>query len=64
MLPGDIVGIYDESSQNSHITGVVCSMSSKSITVSIDDSFENLDQDGTYFILKLANDVTYKRLKR
>ena len=61
---GDIIGLYNESLPSNHITGVVCSISSKLITISIDDSFEDLDQESTYFVVKLANDITYKRLKR
>ena len=64
LFTGDIVGLYDENQQANHVTGVICSISSKAITVSIDESFEDLDQESTYFVLKLANDVTYKRLKR
>ena len=64
LFTGDIVGLYDENQQGNHVTGVICSISSKSITVSIDESFEDLDQESTYFVLKLANDITYKRLKR
>ena len=43
---------------------MVTSVLQKSLTVSLDDSPDSLDQDATYFVAKLANDVTFKRLKR
>ena len=62
---GDIVGLYNDSLPASEsITGVVTSVLQKTLTVSLDDSLDSLDQDATYFVAKLANDVTFKRLKR
>ena len=61
---GDIVGLYNEVCSDDCITGVVTSISSKLLTVSLDDVAETLDQDATYFVAKLANDITFKRLKR
>ena len=62
-ISGDIVGLYDETTSES-ITGVILSISNKTAILSLDDSADNLDHDGTYFMAKLANDVTFKRLKR
>ncbi|XP_014849300.1 PREDICTED: DNA-binding protein SMUBP-2 isoform X2 [Poecilia mexicana] len=67
--PGDIVGIYDPSgcSAASQIcTGIVTRISQASISVAFDDLKDgaSFDSDGLYNLLKLANDVTYKRMKR
>ncbi|XP_061138538.1 DNA-binding protein SMUBP-2 isoform X1 [Syngnathus typhle] len=67
--PGDIVGLYDSSGINetSQIsTGIVTRVSQTSISVAFDDSKDGLsfDTEGPYSLLKLANDVTYKRMKR
>ncbi|KAK6317688.1 hypothetical protein J4Q44_G00109790 [Coregonus suidteri] len=67
--PGDIVGVYDldgckPSSQLA--TGVVTRSSQSAITVACEDSPDglNLDTDALYNLMKLANDVTYKRMKK
>ncbi|XP_032438260.1 DNA-binding protein SMUBP-2 isoform X2 [Xiphophorus hellerii] len=66
--PGDIVGIYDPSgcSAASQIcTGIVTRISQASVSVAFDDlDGASFDSDGLYNLLKLANDVTYKRMKR
>ncbi|XP_011383089.1 DNA-binding protein SMUBP-2 isoform X3 [Pteropus vampyrus] len=62
---GDIVGLYDEGGQLA--TGVLTRVTQKSVTVAFDESHDfqlSLDQEKSYRLLKLANDVTYKRLKR
>nr|KAF6465513.1 immunoglobulin mu DNA binding protein 2 [Rousettus aegyptiacus] len=62
---GDIVGLYDEGGQLA--TGVLTRVAQKSVTVAFDESHDfqlSLDQEKSYRLLKLANDVTYKRLKR
>lgn len=65
---GDIVGLYEMAGQRDQLaTGIVTRMAPKSITVAVDEpqnSFVSLDQEKSYRLLKLANDVTYKRLKR
>jgi hypothetical protein len=65
-ISGDIVGLYNDSLPASEsVTGVVLrSNDQKTLTVSVDDSLESIDQEATYFIAKLTNDVTFKRLKR
>ncbi|XP_066488369.1 DNA-binding protein SMUBP-2 [Tiliqua scincoides] len=66
--PGDIVGLYETAGQNDQLaTGIVTRITPRSITVAIDEpqsSLVNLDQENSYRLLKLANDVTYKRLRR
>ncbi|XP_053123961.1 DNA-binding protein SMUBP-2 [Hemicordylus capensis] len=66
--PGDIVGLYETASQGDQLsTGIVTRITPKSVTVAIDEPQSNLvslDQVNAYRLLKLANDVTYKRLKR
>uniref|UniRef100_A0A7N6BYW2 DNA-binding protein SMUBP-2 n=1 Tax=Anabas testudineus TaxID=64144 RepID=A0A7N6BYW2_ANATE len=67
--PGDIVGLYDTGgcTVTSQIgTGIVTRVSQASISVAFDDSKDGLsfDNDAVYNLLKLANDVTYKRMKR
>lgn len=62
---GDIVGLYDEGGQLA--TGILTQITQKSVTVAFDEShgFQlSLDQENSYRLLKLANDVTYKRLKK
>ncbi|KAM9351639.1 DNA-binding protein SMUBP-2 [Symphorus nematophorus] len=67
--PGDIVGLYDTGgcTADSQIgTGIVTRVSQASISVAFDDSKDGLsfDTDALYNLLKLANDVTYKRMKK
>ncbi|KAM8816062.1 DNA-binding protein SMUBP-2 [Rhynchonycteris naso] len=62
---GDIVGVYDEGGQLA--TGVLTRITQKSVTVAFDQSCDlqlSLDRETAYRLLKLANDVTYKRLKK
>ncbi|XP_037307190.1 DNA-binding protein SMUBP-2 [Pungitius pungitius] len=66
--PGDIVGLYDTGgcTPASQIgTGIVTRVSQASISVAFDDSKDGLrfDTDALHNLLKLANDVTYKRMK-
>uniref|UniRef100_UPI0037E7F8DB DNA-binding protein SMUBP-2 n=1 Tax=Semicossyphus pulcher TaxID=241346 RepID=UPI0037E7F8DB len=67
--PGDIVGLYDTGgcTAASQIgTGIVTRVSQASVSVAFDDSKDGLsfDDDALYNLLKLANDVTYKRMKK
>ncbi|XP_026783616.3 DNA-binding protein SMUBP-2 [Pangasianodon hypophthalmus] len=67
--PGDIVGLYESegcSQPNQLCSGVVTRVTQASITVAFDETHDglNLESDGLYNIMKLANDVTYKRLTR
>ncbi|KAL2092967.1 hypothetical protein ACEWY4_010279 [Coilia grayii] len=67
--PGDIVGLYESEgcSQRCQLgTGVVTRVTQSSIAVAFDESQDglNLDSDGLFNIMKVANDVTYRRLTR
>ncbi|KAM9301529.1 DNA-binding protein SMUBP-2 [Gastrophryne carolinensis] len=65
---GDIVGLYESSSPSEPLaTGIVSGITQKLINVAFDESHSealNLGSDNTYRLLKLANDVTYKRIKK
>lgn len=68
-VTGDIVGLYDTGgcTADSQIgTGIVTKISQTSVSVAFDDSKDGVsfDTDRFYNLLKLANDVTYKRMKR
>ena len=66
---GDIVGVL---SGNTHISGqkisgVVIRSTSSHISVVVDDLSVTVDlsaHDGTIQLVKLANDVTYRRIRR
>lgn len=69
LMTGDIVGLYESGgcSADSQVgTGIVTKVGQASISVAFDDSKDGLsfDTDGVYNLLKLANDVTYKRMKK
>lgn len=65
---GDIVGVVVASDATREVicSGVVSSVTSANITLAFDEGRDTLDaDDGRIFnLLKLANDVTYRRLKR
>ncbi|XP_008844548.2 DNA-binding protein SMUBP-2 isoform X2 [Nannospalax galili] len=65
---GDIVGLYDAANEGGQLaTGVLTRITQKSVTVAFDESHDfqlSLDRENAYRLLKLANDVTYKRLKK
>ncbi|NXM68862.1 SMBP2 protein, partial [Serilophus lunatus] len=66
--PGDITGLYDSAGQGDLLaTGVVTRVTSKAVTVALEEPREGelgLDHERSFRLLKLANDVTYNRLKR
>ncbi|KAM9278212.1 DNA-binding protein SMUBP-2 isoform 1-T1 [Morus bassanus] len=66
--PGDIVGLYDSAGQGDPLsTGIVTRVTSKAVTVAFEESRDgmlSLDRESSYRLLKLANDVTYNRLKK
>ncbi|XP_076590281.1 DNA-binding protein SMUBP-2 isoform X2 [Chaetodon auriga] len=67
--PGDIVGLYDTggcTAASQIATGLVTRVSQASLSVAFDDLKDGLsfDTDAFYNLLKLANDVTYKRMKK
>ncbi|XP_075401359.1 DNA-binding protein SMUBP-2 [Tenrec ecaudatus] len=67
---GDIVGLYDAAHEGTQLaTGVLTRVTQQSVTVAFDhqesqESQLSLDRDTSYRLLQLANDVTYKRLKK
>ncbi|XP_002755681.3 DNA-binding protein SMUBP-2 [Callithrix jacchus] len=65
---GDIVGLYDAAHEGSQLaTGILTRVTPRSVTVAFDESHDfqlSLDRENSYRLLKLANDVTYKRLKK
>uniref|UniRef100_A0A2K6DZN1 Immunoglobulin mu DNA binding protein 2 n=1 Tax=Macaca nemestrina TaxID=9545 RepID=A0A2K6DZN1_MACNE len=65
---GDIVGLYDAANESSQLaTGILTRVTQKSVTVAFDESHDfqlSLDRENSYRLLKLANDVTYRRLKK
>uniref|UniRef100_A0A2K6SNB1 DNA-binding protein SMUBP-2 n=1 Tax=Saimiri boliviensis boliviensis TaxID=39432 RepID=A0A2K6SNB1_SAIBB len=65
---GDIVGLYDAANEGSQLaTGILTRVTQKSVTVAFDESHDfqlSLDRENSYRLLKLANDVTYKRLRK
>ncbi|XP_056382691.1 DNA-binding protein SMUBP-2 [Hyla sarda] len=65
---GDIVGVYDSNAPKEPIaTGIVSGITQKTINVAFDEAHSdslNLGSEATYRLLKLANDVTYKRIKK
>ncbi|MBN3286118.1 SMBP2 protein, partial [Polyodon spathula] len=67
--PGDIVGLCDSEGigpSSQLATGVVTRVTQSFLSVAFDESSDglSLDNEGPFNLLKLANDVTYKRLKK
>ncbi|NXN16591.1 SMBP2 protein, partial [Indicator maculatus] len=66
--PGDVVGLYSSAGQGDPLcTGIVTRVTSRAVTVAFEESQEglpSLEPDCSYRLLKLANDITYNRLKR
>ncbi|KAJ0069990.1 hypothetical protein NL108_018485 [Boleophthalmus pectinirostris] len=68
--PGDIVGLYDGGgggggcggASSRVASGIVTRVAQASLSVAFDDDL-SVDTDSLYNLLKLANDVTYKRMK-
>lgn len=66
---GDIIGLYQSEGQGQPSelgSGVVTRATQASLTVAFDDTQDslNLDRDGLYNLMKLANNVTYRRLSK
>ncbi|KAG0417475.1 hypothetical protein HPB47_005582 [Ixodes persulcatus] len=65
---GDIAGVVVASDPGREVvcSGVVSSVSQTDVTVAFDEGRDALDGDDgrTFHLLKLANDVTYRRLRR
>ena len=61
------MGLYDEGNQLA--TGILTRITQRSVTVAFDASHDfqlslDRDRERAYRLLKLANDITYKRLKK
>ena len=64
LIPGDICGLYCATDENRELaSGVVSASTAHSITLSFDSEAIDVDEDAAFHIVKLANDVTYRRLK-
>ena len=68
-VPGDIVGLSLSPGDNHNEalgSGIVARVLQTAVSVAFDESYDtsNLDDAVQYKIVKLANDVTYRRLKR
>ena len=68
-LPGDIAGLSlssDEGNQESLGSGIVSKVTKGCVCIAFDDSYDtsHLDDGAQYRITKLANDVTFQRMKR
>ncbi|GFS16916.1 DNA-binding protein SMUBP-2 [Elysia marginata] len=68
ITPGDIVGVgltNSDPTDKPLTSGIVLQMSASNVSVAFDDSQDILDLDdsASYKLTKLANDVTYRRLK-
>ncbi|NXI36863.1 SMBP2 protein, partial [Galbula dea] len=66
--PGDIVGLYESAGQGDPLcTGIVTRVTSRAVTVAFEESRDgllSLGPETSYRLLKLANDITYNRLKK
>uniref|UniRef100_A0A8C0V8B3 DNA-binding protein SMUBP-2 n=1 Tax=Cyanistes caeruleus TaxID=156563 RepID=A0A8C0V8B3_CYACU len=66
--PGDIVGLYESAGQGDPLcTGVVTRVTPKAVAVALEEPRDGelaMDHERSFRLLKLANDVTYNRLKR
>lgn len=63
--PGDIVGLYDSggcTASSQIASGIVTRVAQCSLSVAFDEGL-TVATDSLYNILKLANDITYKRMK-
>ncbi|NWR49136.1 SMBP2 protein, partial [Regulus satrapa] len=66
--PGDIVGLYESAGQGNPLcTGVVTRVTPRAVMVALEEPWDGeqaVDHKRSFHLLKLANDVTYNRLKR
>lgn len=62
------MGLYESAGQGDPLcTGVVTRVTPKAVTVALEEARDGelaLDHERSFRLLKLANDVTYNRLKR
>ncbi|KAJ7381195.1 DNA-binding protein SMUBP-2 [Desmophyllum pertusum] len=69
VTPGDIVGlgwINADQKASDIASGIVSRVTQTAITVAFDETADSLtfDDDGPFKLIKLANDITHKRIKR
>jgi hypothetical protein len=70
LCAGDIVGLSltaDSNSADNIASGIISHVTQVSISVAFDEANESLfelDDSAFYKIVKLANDVTYRRIQR
>ena len=65
-ITGDIVGVQTSSSElkdGNIASGIVTKVSDDVITVAFEEELESSSSFDTFALIKLCNDVTYKRLK-
>ncbi|XP_036619740.1 DNA-binding protein SMUBP-2 [Trichosurus vulpecula] len=66
--PGDIVGLYPGTADATLLaTGILTQVTPRAVTVALEEAQEAAlasGPDGLYRLLRLANDVTYQRLKK
>ena len=65
LILGDIVGLYPNKGGNNDIigSGIVTNCRSHTISVAFNDPFD-LTSSSLFRLMKLTNDVTYRRLNR
>lgn len=66
---GDIVGLgwlNSEQKANDIASGIVSRVTQTAVTVAFDETADSLtfDDNGPFKLVKLANDITHKRIKR
>ena len=66
---GDIVGVFSKgkSIAEKTLSGIVTTIKSTSVSVAFDELPDTIDlstYDGTIQLVKLCNDVTYRRIRR
>ncbi|KAJ8019245.1 DNA-binding protein SMUBP-2 [Holothuria leucospilota] len=65
---GDIVGLYPSNSAptaaSQCLSGLVWQIRSSKVIIAVENQEQRLDHSALYMLIKLSNDVTYKRLKR
>lgn len=66
---GDIVGVFSKGKTigEKTLSGVVTAIKSTSVSVAFDELPDTIDlsaYDGTIQLVKLCNDVTYRRIRR
>ena len=63
---GDIVGLYPNKGEQNEIvdTGIISFVRAQTIGVAFNEDIEGLNLSGMFRLMKLTNDVTYRRLNK